>query len=164
MTYTLLSFDDITSSWHDFAVGGVESSYGFGVSFAKGIHEFDVGCLDFCLQSCNPSTYTLFIQGRWRWASPHMIETDSILPQCMQFYNYIARSSLLHEFSLLTSHFSFHAQGINISIRQREHWWTVFVFSRPLPVTLFAYVGGANAMHAECAHYVDDLLPHAATF
>lgn len=75
---TLLSFDDITSSWHDFAVAGVESCYGFSIPFGKGIHEFDVGCLDFCLQSCNPSTCT--IQGRWKWASPHMIETDSICP------------------------------------------------------------------------------------
>ena len=103
------------------------------------------------ISACNPATQThtlsFIFQGRWRWASP---ETDSILPQCMQFYNYIARSSLLHEFSLLTSHFLFHAQGINISIRQREHWSTVFVFSRPLPVTLFAYVGGATHDLTQC--------------
>ena len=96
----------------------------------------------------------------------------------------VYRSSLLHEYSLLTSHFSFHAQGI-ISIRQREalvNRSCYFVFSRPLPITLFTYVGGAHycklkvragpppthahdyliSRNAECAHYVDVLLPHSA--
>ena len=69
---TLLSFDDITSSGHDLAVIGVESSYGFRIPFSKSIHKLDVGCLNFCLKSCIQALLTVDEKGVAHTVTSHV--------------------------------------------------------------------------------------------